>query len=653
MRKTFASKNEYACRSQKGPGGSTQLVCSVRSSEQKFPETRNYVSTRNCSVEDDYPQESCACPATLITDNTNIFNSGAETYYDQIRQQTGDLNIPESYYFTEVYEPFRAFGSIPANQPSTGSGLQGPPPLFMEEKIEQFHTLKGTLSLYKPPTTAAGKPAFWLSTGGASAIEGFFLTTFAIEDRSVKYIVVQEAPAYGGPVNHYNLTDTDNIFILRVLRNDPIKSVVQQLNEAVVNLNLGLNVNGTPIASPRRPPINSPSNWKIIEWIIAPSNPGSYVPTVNHDLDNPVGAIGWDRREIIVIDFAFATPANNYITPSNVVLPPTVSECINLVNDARATVTSKNVLTFGSISKALGMTSNRTNYLWLPAEFVAQRPKWYFWFDRTASRFLASNRGRQELMNRLQYEIETDLGVNLDDIYNKNNINLQRAIVYEFKALYGASNVNLVNNYGGNGINLVFEEPFATTLRGASPTIAAYFSTLLQIGLASGVNFYNFLSAPSSPTLATYTRNFVRFPTNDGVFIYTAVLNRLVGYNKYKPEEFLVIPENLISYGEKIITALACETLNYTLKIDDKILLVDASSNPATVYLPNFVSRPCITHSFEIKNISNRTRVVSIRSVPTITTPFIHDLRKGQSIKLSWVSEAGLNNGKWIVADCN
>lgn len=626
-----------------------------RTSSNSSPSSRQSYTGCRCKCYKACPPESCDCPAALTSDNTTLFNPGAEMYYDQIRQQLGTYDIPESYSFANNYGVFLAFEATPATQVPSGSGIQSPPPLFMQDKIEEYHTLKGTLNLYKAPANPAGPSSFFLNVGGASAFEGWFLTSFALEDRSVKYIVVQEAPAYGGPVLYNNLNDIDNVWILRVIRNDPSKTVIQQINEAVVNLNSGKNVNGTTVAAPRRPPISSPSNWKIIEWMVAPNNPGSYIPTVNHDLDSPAGAIGWDPRKIIVIDFAFATPGNNLISPTNVPFPPTVQECNKLVDDARATVGNGNVLSFGSISKALGLTSNRTNYLWLPYEWVTSRPNWYYWFDRTSAQRLTGppNRARQDLLNRMQFEIETDLGETLDQLYNENNILLQKTIVKEFQTKYGASNVRLINNYGANGINLLFEEPFATTLRGSFPTIAAYFSDLLKMNLASGAGFYNFLSAPPSPALTTYINNFLRLPTNDGVFVYTAFLNRLVGFNKYAPEDFLKIPKNEIALGGKIVTALKSEALDYTLSIANKTLLVDATCNKAVIHLPNLVSFPCIPYVFKIKNISKNSRDVLIESVRTVTTPFSYTLAPGKSVRVEWTSQANLNSGKWIIAECS
>ena len=127
---------------------------------------------------------------------------------------------------------------------------------------------------------------------------------------------------------------------------------------------------------------------------------------------------------------------------------------------------------------------------------------------------------------------------------------------------------------------------------------------------------------------------------------FVAVLNRIVGFNKYKPSDFL--PPNGKSC--KIVKSVKKQKLNYTVTLDDQVLLVDASCAPVKIELPSFQSFACVPRHLQIKNISKchkKVRVSTSNVVPSAPLDFV--LESGKVVVLQWQALASLDEGKWVI----
>lgn len=588
-------------------------------------------------------------PSTKVSDTTLIFAGIAQcNLKSQIRIQKGLFNPPAQFQFDKaIYPPFLEFQPPPPDLTSFEGGPQGyltPLANFLQDKLVEYYTAKGTLEIYKDPV---GASKFTFHSGGATLAEAAIHNAFAFEGTALggtkNYIILQALPNYNGPASFGASLDTPNVWNLMYQRGNAA-STVAQINDAVARLKSGLAPQMTTDPSQTiwvnpntlNPPRSTPpalGNWEIIEWIITPGNPRGDLPTIDHDLDAPVGAVDWLPRTTFVVDAAFSTPAYQPIGQPNC-----VQHAINLVQSIRANPAYE-LITFGSISKQFGLVSVRVHYCWFPYKLWFNRPNWVQWYDRSiVASPLIGYHSIEHVLNHMQEELDGDLGAQDDAQFNSVNVQIQQALLNEFQTLH-PGNVTLLSTLGGPVLYL----QFAPAVYAGFPTMVDYLGATYGIALNNSIQYNTPNVLVGGQTIGAGQ---TRFATCNGTDDYVAVLNRVAGYDKYKPSDFL--PTNGVSC--KVVKAVPHEDLTYYVSIDDQIIFADATHANVNIVLPSLQSFASIPRHIQIKNIgSTDGHIVNVSTSSVVpASPLNFNIAQGVTKLLQWQSKADLSDGKWV-----
>lgn len=636
-------------------GAQTPLTAAKHSDKRRTEKHHKKPHSKKCKNSCDVLKvcNQC-CPATKVEDTSLLFAGIAQcNLKSQIRLQKGSFYPPIKYQFDKsIYPPFLEFQGPPPDfttfSPSpaiTSSPFFTPLANFMQDKLIEYYTAKGTLEIYKDPT---GTSVFTFHGGGATSAETAIHNAFSLEgtgtpDGKKNYIILQALPNYNGPANFGASLDTPNVWNL-MYRKGSAASTVAQINDAVARLKSGLAprmttdpseaiwVDPATFAVPRSAPEKN-GDWEIIEWLISPGNPLGNLPEIDHHLDNPVGAVGWHPRKIFVLDAAFSTPAYQPVNEQDC-----IDHALNICREVRANPEYE-LITFGSISKQFGLVSIRAHYAWFPEKLWSNHPNWMQWYENSiVSGNSIEYHSIEYLLNTMQEELDGDLGVEDDSTFNSVNIQIQQTLVNEFQAKYPGQ-VTLLSLIGGPVLYLEFDQSVYAPVDTMVNFLADNFGIILNNSIQ--YNTPNVLL--DGQTLGAGQ---CRFATCNGTDDYVAVLNRIVGFNKYKPSDFL--PPNGKSC--KIVKSVKKQKLNYTVSLDDQVLLVDASCAPVKIELPSFQSFACVPRHLQIKNISKchkKVRVSTSNVVPSAPLDFV--LESGKVVVLQWQALASLDEGKWVI----
>lgn len=635
MQSKFLAKNSgknqaYICAPSKNDPG--KLVCSVRDVEKAYYATSHHNNVPVCDPNDDH------CPSSKVEDTSFMFVQIAECKLKtELRLQKGSYYPPPVYQFDKaIYPPFLEFAQEPPDLTSFEGGPQGyltPLAKFFQDKFLEYYNFKGTLEIYKDPV---GESKFTMHTGGSTMAETAIHDAFAFEGTGLpqgkkNYIILQSVPNYDGPSNFGASSDTPNVWNFLYTRGNAA-STIAQLNQAVANLKAGLTPQGTnpsDMNPPRSQPIPT-GDWNIIEWIITPGNPLGNLPNIDHDLDNPVGAVDWLPRTTFVVDAAFSTPA--YQIESG---PDVVQHAVNLVREIRSNPNYE-LITFGSISKQHGLVSIRLHYQWFPERLWRNRPNWMQWYDRSIVTGAGIGYHSIEfVMNTMQEELDGN-AEEIDAEFNSVNIHIQKSLLYEFQMRYPGQ-VTRLSEFGGPVLYL----EFAPSVWNGYPNMSAFLADNFGYVVNSG-NQYNNPALLPMPNAAGQCR----FATCNGTGDYVAVLNRTAGYNKYKASDFL--PKSKKS--KKIIASHPGENMNYIATLDDEHIEADASDGNITITLPSLQSFACVPRGIIVHNISCKNkcvRVITANVVPV--NPLDIDVKSGDSYEFHWISLANMEEGQWTV----
>ncbi|MFI5342732.1 MAG: aminotransferase class I/II-fold pyridoxal phosphate-dependent enzyme [Chlamydiales bacterium] len=348
--------------------------------------------------------------------------------------------------------------------------------------------------------------------------------------------------------------------------------------------------------------INLLPDETLIEFVTSPNNPDGVFrgPSTN--------------AKIIFGDFVFSSSAygngRGYL-----------DENLAWVRKARAA--GKKLYSFNSSSKQFGKTGCRTGYIWFPMndDFSSRIFPQFFNFI-SLSTIGSSTAGLSEFLDLISAFLERkDAGKKLRHDAYESLVKRHEIVAKEVLLRYPGSSI--VSIHGSPALFARLSDP-----RFPKQSAREIIFDDIRTSVSGGVPFGE-------------TDEFFRVNLTGYSAELAELTNRLAGFQKYHPADFLIVSEQVCQKVK--ICGRTEQNTRYVANPNNCVILADAKQGPIEIVLPDFIDYDA-SHVITIKKMDHschQVKVISKNFTQTLT-------RKSNTIQVQW-RQPNFLNGRWRI----